>query len=113
MTVSPIFLKFVDDAARLVCDQLLIKDKEAPAEERVFFVHAGPDDTVDSAPDNVAKNLKMLLLRFHGQYVAQDAAELKNWKWLLKSSSHVTSSSFEGWRAVCVTLINHPNFYTY
>ena len=39
--------------------------------------------------------------------------DLASWTWLMESTLHVNPDPVESWRAVCVALINHPDFYTY
>ena len=110
---SAMFQKFLDDAARSVCDRLIQEEAQRPPEDRVFFVHADPSTTIAVSPDRVDRNLQALLLRFHGRHLAVDAPELEPWRWLVRSAEHVTSEPVEVWRTVCVGLFTHPDFYTY
>ena len=87
----------------------------------VIMSHAGMTDTLEANEDAIRANLRYLLLRFHGRRVAVDAAELEPWTQLL--SDVAVGSQGEGedampeyrpaWESVCVTLINHPDFFTY
>jgi hypothetical protein len=110
---SAMFQKFLDDAARAVCTELMtVEGNRAPA-DRVFFVEADATDSYEVAPDRVVANLRRLLLRFHGRQLAHDAPELERWIWLMRSAEHVTKDQGEVWRTVCVGLMTHPDFYTY
>ena len=112
LSPGAMFQKFLSDAARSVCTKLSEKEVDLPAKDRVLMVYADPETTLESAPEGVDANLQMLLLRYHGyQAVAGDPA-LSPWRWLFQSVSHVTNSPVEGWRAVCVGLMTHPDFYS-
>ncbi len=110
---SAMFQKFLDDAARSVCQGLMAAEISRPTAERVFFVHATRTDTLGDNPDKVIENLQYLLLRYHGRKVGPDAGELKAWHWLMQSAEHVTDDQPEVWRTLCVGLMTHPDFYTY
>jgi len=100
---SALFQKFLDDAARSVCAKVVDRDRErAPAER--LLARAG---------ESVDVSLRRLLLRFHGRHLRGDAPELEHWRWLVRSTAHVAGSEEEAWRAVCVGLLTHPDFYSY
>ena len=103
------FAKFLDDAARSVCDKVV----KMNGGRGVLLVDAQGADTVASAPDRIDSNLRTLLLRFHGHAVAPGGPALERWRWLFQTSSRVGGSPLEGWRAICIALIEHPDFYTY
>ena len=119
--VSVLFLKFLDDAARDICDELIEQEWQEDATDRVFMVHAGMTDTLASNEDAIRENLRYLLLRFHGRRVAVDSAELQPWTQLLNDVAVASQGEGEdampeyrpAWESVCVTLINHPDFFTY
>jgi hypothetical protein len=53
-------------------------------------------------------------LLFHGHLLPEgDSPELGYWKWLFQTSTFVDGSELSGWRATCVALILHPDFYSY
>ena len=108
-----LFQKFLDDAARSVCAELVVHETEVVSSERVLMVHVAPQDTWESNPEGVDKNLAYLLLRYHGRKVAVDAAEMEQWRWLFRSAQLVAKQPVTAWRTVCVGLLNHPYFYTY
>jgi hypothetical protein len=113
LTPSPVFQKFLDDASRAVCTQLVEVDLGRPEDERTLLVHVSAEDTMDSAPDAVEANLRRLLLKYHGVMVAEGAPELERWRWLFKSVVHLTQDPMQAWRSVCIALINHPDFYSF
>ncbi len=108
-----LFQKFLDDAARSACVQLVESEVAASPAERVFFVHVEPDEALDAAGERVNENLAYLLLRFHGTRVDADSPRLETWRWLLDTTEVGTGDVTLGWRNVCVTLLTHPDFYTY
>jgi hypothetical protein len=103
------FAKFLDDAARNVCDKVV----KANGGRDVLLIDAQPSDTVSSAPARVDANLRTLLLRFHGHAVAPGGPALERWRWLFETSTRVGGTPLEGWRAVCIALLEHPDFYSY
>jgi hypothetical protein len=115
LTVSLLFTKFLDDAARSVCNRLVNgrDEDEVTARAEVF-------DVVDPSTDEELLDLgrdaqlRSLLLRFHGRRLQNDE-ELQPWQDLFETARALgdRSSSARGWQAVCVTLVNHPDFYTY
>ena len=114
LTVSLLFQKFLGDAARDVCGELAEREVDADAgADPVLLLHVGASDTADTNPAGVDQNLQALLLRFHGQSVPLDSERLNPWRWLFTSSVHVTGDPVVAWRAVCVGLITHPDFYSY
>jgi hypothetical protein len=120
LEVSPLFLKFVDDAARSVCTRLLDQETADGATDRVFLVHADVEDRLPADEAAIDENLAMLLARFHGRVVEPGSEELDPWRSLWSSSLALTRDAMTGeddaevaWRTVCVALVDHPDFYTY
>lgn len=117
---SIIFQKFLGDAARTVCDRVMEREVAlAPGQgERSLFITISPNEDPRQAKDKAEQNIKALMLRFHGRYLgpeddhAQDP-RFKSWSWLLESSLHTGSSPAHAWRAVCVGMMTHPDFYMY
>jgi len=69
---------------------------------------------LDGAGDAIRADLSGALLRFHGRTVAADSAELEPWVELFQSASATDGASpLTGWRAVCIGLLIHPDFYSY
>jgi hypothetical protein len=113
LSTSLLFQKFLSDAANSVCNELVQVDPRRLAPDRTLLVHATATDTIESNPDGVEANLVSLLLRYHGRTHAPGSDQLNAWRWLFESSTHVSNDPLAGWRAVCVGLITHPDFYTY
>jgi len=118
--ISPLFLKFVDDAARSVCTRLLDQETAMGAMSPVFLVHADAASRLPADQDEVNQNLAMLLARFHGRVIELGSDQLTPWRGLWSSSLALTRDAMTGaedgetaWRTVCVALIDHPDFYTY
>lgn len=118
---STLFQKFLQDAALNVCEALIAKDAKAKPADRVYFVHADPTATPGADAAAVDKNLRYLLLRWHGRQLPQGAPQLENWRFLLAGAQKAAAASAkkpaeaaqQGWQALCVGLATHPSFYTY
>lgn len=115
LSPSALFHKFLDDAARSVCARLVEQETSAPSAPRALMVHVDPEDTIDGSPEAVDTNLRYLLLRFHGHSLPEEAGDgvLTHWRWLFQTVSHGSGEPADAWRAVCVALITHPDFYSY
>ena len=123
LEVSPLYLKFADDAARSTCDQALKADAvRATMTDRVLMRTVGLGDTLAAKPQAVRDNLRYLKLRFHGVKIAQtDDAAVASLETLFDKSvkaaangGTITSTHVaEGWRAVCVALLTAPEFHIY
>ncbi len=117
---STLFQKFLQDAALNVCEALVAKDAKAKPADRVYFVHAEPTATPGADAAAVEKNLRYLLLRWHGRQLPQGAPQLESWRFLLAGAQKTAASTKkpaeaaqQGWQALCVGLVTHPSFYTY
>lgn len=122
---SAMFLKFLNDASRDICFQMVERDLQRTVSTRVLFKHATPEMTMANNANNVELNLVYLLKRFHGMSSVASCddcdedtpnalgPELQQWVWLYQAAEHVSSSPVDAWRTVCVALINHPDFYMY
>lgn len=118
---SPLYAKFADDAARSVCDQALRADaiKES---ERVVMRFVRKTDTLQSNPKGVRDNLRYLKLRLHGVKLAgNDDLSVAALASLFDQVTQATAAGkavtaehvAEGWRAVCVAMMNAPEFHAY
>lgn len=113
LSPSATFQKFLGDAARSVCDELLEVERTRPPARRVFLIHAAPEQTTETAPEAIDRNLGALLLRYHGVFTEPGSSKLMGWRGLFDASLQASGDPIEAWRAVCVALISHPSFYTY
>jgi len=109
---TAMFQKFLGDAARSVCFELMEREVDEPA-QRVLLMHVDTDTTMASNPRAIEANLVHALLRFHGRSPATIGGEIEQWKWLYQSAEHIAQDPVEAWRTVCVALLTHPDFYTY
>ncbi|MFT7625229.1 MAG: hypothetical protein ACI9WU_004420 [Myxococcota bacterium] len=110
---AALFQKFLDDAARQVCDKLVEQESKVTLDPHILMLHAGAGDQWAEQPDKIKANLQHLVLRFHGRYLDTDAPEMEQWRWLYESAEFVSQDPVKAWRTVCVGLIVHPFFYTY
>jgi hypothetical protein len=113
LSPSPMFLKFLDDAARSVCDRWLEADSQRPLEERTFYVTVEPDTPWSADEGGSRSNVRALLLRAHGRETALDDPVLDRWVGLLSAAETRDLEPAQGWRAVCVAAFTHPDFYLY
>ena len=113
LSPNMLFQKFLGDAARNVCDQLIDRELQSAENDRLFLVHVAEGDTLESNPDGVEDNLRYLMSRFHSRQVDSGSHLLNPWTWLFESSLHVTDDPPSAWRTICVGLITHPDFYSY
>jgi hypothetical protein len=118
---SPLYLKFIDDAARSACDQMITADATR-ATDRVLLRHVNSLDTAQSNPKAVAENVRYLKLRMHGVKVpANDEASIaplvklfdQSVKGAAEGKQVAAEHVAEGWRTVCVALLISPEFHTY
>ena len=109
---SLIFEKYLGDAARSVCSKLIELEATGTG-DGVFLSGVTVEDTWDSNPQAIEANLILQIKRFHGiDYVSGDA-DLEEWAWLFRTTHLRTGETQKAWRAVCVTLMLHPYFFTY
>jgi hypothetical protein len=118
LEISPLYLKFMDVAARDVCDKALTADLAKPDKaDRVLLRHVETLDTVDTNPDGVSANLRYLKLRLHGIKIAEDDDEsISMLRTLFAGATKVNGAAIgaqEGWRTVCVALLTAPEFHLY
>ena len=113
LSPSALFQKFLGDAARFVCHQMMVRETGDPSVEAILFKHVAPTDTLESNLEGVNQNLSSLILRFHARHVPTDSPRLELWRWLFQTSSYVANDPALAWRNVCVALFSHPDFFTY
>ena len=104
------FQKYLQDAAHKTCDSLLDDEEEAAQENRRFlkYVEIGEEE-----PVAVKENLSFLLLRFHGHRYPLEHPQVELWYSLFEGIQESTEDTQTTWKAMCVALIRHPNFYSY
>ncbi len=113
LEASPIFAKFLGDAASAVCAKRVSLDRDAYFDhERVVISGVGLEDTSLTNPDGVDANLQRLRLRSHGREMAAGSPELVRWRWLFDTATE-RQGPIAGWQTVCVALVTHADFYTY
>jgi hypothetical protein len=105
-----LFQKFLDDAAKKVCVDLIAAEQERPPGSRVLLMQSGLDDPPDSA--RARADLRAAILRFHGRSLPDGDARLEPWSHLLEQANASFGAEL-AWRTVCVALITHPDFYSY
>lgn len=121
---SPLYAKFMDDAARDVCNRILDNDPTlATAQERTLYRFVDFGDTIATNPTGVDQNLRYLKLRFHGIRVPDDQTQgIASLRTLFTRAVEASQGSAEtptenhvkeGWRLVCVALLSAPEFHIY
>ena len=123
LTVSLLFEKFLDDAARDVCRRLADReggegrayDGDAQGVFAPVDVSTPSAELADADRDQALSNL---LLRFHGREVEPASEQLQPWRDLHGRLAAVAAADDSipprrAWEGVCVALMTHPDFYTY
>lgn len=118
LEISPLYLKFMDAAARDVCGKALTADLARPdPKTRVLLRHVEKNDTVATNAGGVDANLRYLKLRYHAVKVAEGDDEpiamLRTLFADAAAAGGVAIGPQEGWRAVCVALLTAPEFHLY
>ena len=104
------FQKYLQDAAHVNCNLLLDDEELALPQERRFLRHIEIGETQATA---VKDNLSFLLLHFHGHRYPEDHPQLELWNSLFEGIQESTEDTKTTWKAICVALIRHPDFYSY
>lgn len=119
---SPLYAKFMADAARDACTRVVAADTGKAKSDRVLTRFAEPTDSVATQAAAVNANLRYLKLRFHGAKVAAgDDAPIASYRTLFDSAVKASAGAGavdandvkEGWRAVCVALLTAPEYHLY
>lgn len=119
---SPLYVKFVDDAARDVCNRRLTADLAASdSSERVLYAKVETTDTSATAGSAIDANIRHLGLRFWGVKLADDPSSTAGMHQLFDKAVESAAAGKtpteanvkEGWRAVCVALVTAPEFHIY
>ncbi len=110
---APLYLKFIDDAARDVCKRALDADEtRSDPKTRALLRHAELTDTIESAPAEIDRNLRYLKLRFHATKIADDdVTRIAPLRTLFAKGSAEDVKS--GWHLVCVALLESPELHLY
>ena len=114
LSPSGLFLKFLDDAARSVCQKLVEEEyfNRTPT-QRVLLGEVGLNATYESDAEAIDAQLIRLSLRYHGVHLPQDSGALENLRWLFQMAQWRAAQPEAGWEAVCVSLMTDPAFYSY
>ena len=120
LTPSPLYAKFMNDAARDVCQRVITADAARPnMSDRVLYHEVDLTDLGVPAT-NVNANIRYLKLRFQGLKIADkdDTLVAPVRKAFLAgvaaSTSHDPATQAQsGWRVVCVALLTAPEFHLY
>jgi hypothetical protein len=121
LTPSPLYAKFMDDAARSVCQQVLDADAtRSAASDRVLLHAVDPTDLGTAGTTAIDQNIRYLKLRFQGIKVEDKddslIAPLRKAfvAGVAASTSHdAATQAASGWRVVCVALLTAPEFHLY
>jgi hypothetical protein len=110
---SPMYLKFMNDMARSVCNQALVADQGSKMPKLLLRHPAAAD---------VDTNLRHLKLVFHGTKLpATDTVAVAPYRTLFTATvaartaagGTAAQATADGWRAVCVALVTAPEFHIY
>ena len=109
--ITPLYVKYMDDMASHVCQTIGWADEDKQQEDRTLLRFV--DDPTTATDGDINANLRYLLLRFHGEYVAptdtDSLVEIRAvYDTVLAASDAVTA-----WDAVCNALLLSPAFHAY
>lgn len=107
-----VFQKFLDDAARHTCGEMVARDAATRDGQDVEPPLAAPILVPAEGVDPDA-HMAGLLARFHSRLVAPDDPALDPWRTLVQRVGEAGADGPTTWRAVCVALITHPDFYLF
>jgi hypothetical protein len=114
LDASPVYVKFMDDAARSACSQAIAADKaQSDPAQRTLMRFVSESDTPQTNSEGFRKNLTYLKLRFHGIKVTEGAPLEALEKLFVDASAKSKTPGVDGWRAVCVALLTAPEFHLY
>ena len=122
LSPSSLFIKFLDDAARQVCGKRIDMDLEAIANLQTdmdtlavsLWGPLNPEGNDQATPELINQQIRTLVLRFHSHTLPEgESPRLAYWRWLFETASLVDHNPISGWRALCIGLITHPDFYSY
>lgn len=106
-----LFQKFLDDAARMTCAEGIRRETTGGIEDKRLLVRAQIIDRPPVSDDAINANLEEMLLRIHGKRATVDT--ITPWRGLFDAVYDATQDPAECWRAVCVAMVTHPDFYAY
>ncbi len=111
---SMIIAKFMADASNRVCAKWVQRDRAADPGERTLITH---DDWSSLDQADVKTSLRRLMLRFFSRYVSEDddaaVAPLYGLFVAASSGAPAGKAADDGWLAVCMGLMNDPEFVLY
>lgn len=110
LSTSILFAKFLEDAAVAVCNRRVNADYAGAIADRIIVADEDASHT----------KLRELVLLFHGN-AAPSTDELTIWSGLffaararaMGAGATTAQAAGAGWKAICVGLIEHPDFTTY
>lgn len=114
LTISPLFVKYLNDAARRVCGTRAYIDAgpNTPAEKRQLIVGVEPlTDDFKSNPEGMNKAFKRMLLLYLG--MRPTPTQLAQWQTLFETAAEEAKQPVSGWITVCTAALTHPAFYTF
>jgi hypothetical protein len=115
---NALYLKFMDDMARYVCDEMMSADDLKPQPQRALTRFVVEPEDLEDGPA-IDENLRYLALRFLAERIPADAPDdprLVDLKALFIAGSQAADgapSGAMGWMTVCVGMLTSPEFHLY
>jgi hypothetical protein len=110
---STLYAKLARDMARDVCGRIVAADVQKGSGQTLWRFASYHSDPTDA---ELTENLRYLMLRFWGQPAAAGDAQLESLRQVYHASRRSyqggsTTPQIEGWRGVCIALLEDPAFH--
>jgi hypothetical protein len=114
---SSLYVKFMRDMARNVCSQISTSDHQRSSySETTLWRFAPIDGSV--TPEQINENLRYLTLRFLGMRLTTDDPYIEKLRAVFEAGRETSNQGWaglhgdaEGWRTVCIGLLESPAFH--
>jgi len=114
---SSLYVKFMRDMARNVCSQISTSDQQRSSYSETTLWRFAPIDG-SATPDQINENLRYLALRFLGMRMTADDPYIARLNSVFEAGRDTSNQGWaglhgdaEGWRTVCIGLLESPAFH--
>ncbi len=114
---SSLYVKFMRDMARNVCSQISTSDQQRPSYSETTLWRFAPIDG-SATTEQIDENLRYLALRFLGMRLTADDPYIARLRTVFEAGRDTSNQGWaglhgdaEGWRTVCIGLLESPAFH--